>query len=95
VLDEPLHPAEVKRLVATIIGGAGTVRTSRHAQQEAMKDGMSSLDTINILRGGAVDPGEFENGAWRYRIRTQRMVAVVQLLSESELRVITVWRIRS
>jgi hypothetical protein len=28
------------------------------------------VDETNVLRGGVVDPAEFENGSWRYRVRT-------------------------
>ena len=52
------------------------------------------VDAINVLRGGIVEPGEFENGSWRYRVRTQRMYVVVAFRSETELRVVTAWRLK-
>lgn len=95
VVIEPMAPADVKRIVSNIVRGEGGIAYCRHARLEAQKDDLSHVDITNVLRGGAVDPGEFENGTWRYRFRTQRMVAVVQILSLTEIRVITVWRIRS
>jgi len=35
------------------------------------------VDAVNVLRGGTVREGEFENGSWRHRVETQRMVFVV------------------
>lgn len=45
--------------------------------------------------GGVVEPAEFENGSWRYRVRTNRMMVVVAFDedSESELVVVTGWRL--
>ncbi len=41
---------------------------------------------------GVVEEPEWENGAWRYRFRTQRILLVVQFLSEDEVLVVTAWR---
>ena len=53
------------------------------------------LDVANVLRGGVVDPGEYENGSWRYRVRTARIAVIVAFRSETELRVVTAWRFKS
>jgi hypothetical protein len=39
-----------------------------------------------------VDPAEFENSSWRYRVRTARIAVIVAFRSETELRVVTAWR---
>ncbi len=67
---------------------------SRHAEEEMAKDNLTMVDVTNLLRGGVVDPAEFENGSWRYRVRSARMAVVVAFRSESELRVVTAWRFR-
>jgi hypothetical protein len=59
------------------------------------KDGLTDQDAINVLRGGSVLPGEWENGSWRYRIATQKMCFVVAFDSESELVIVTAWRRKS
>lgn len=55
---------------------------------------MDAIDVDNVLRGGAVDPGEYENGSWRYRVRTERIVVVITFRSEIELVIVTAWRIK-
>jgi hypothetical protein len=50
------------------------------------------MDCINVLRGGWPQEGEFENGAWRYRVRTPRICVVVQL-DLPWLLIVTAWRI--
>jgi hypothetical protein len=50
---------------------------------------LTTVDAVNMLRGGIVEPGEFENGSWLYRVRTARMCVVV-----AELRIVTAWRFR-
>jgi hypothetical protein len=39
-----------------------------------------------------VEPGEYENGSWRYRVRTARMCFVITFRSEEALVVVTAWR---
>ncbi|CAN5537392.1 hypothetical protein BH09MYX1_BH09MYX1_07610 [soil metagenome] len=61
------------------------------------KDDLTSVDVVNVLRGGVVEEPEFENGSWRYRARTQR-IAVVIRFEESEdgiaegIIVVTAWK---
>jgi hypothetical protein len=62
---------------------------------------------VNVLRGGAVREAEWENGSWRFRVETQRMVFVVTFdpeptrmpagdddVSDLELIVVTGWRMQ-
>lgn len=50
------------------------------------------MDCCNVLGGGWVEPGEYENGSWRYRVRTARMCFVITFRSEDALVVVTAWR---
>jgi hypothetical protein len=58
------------------------------------KDHLDAVDVDNVLRGGVVEPGEYENGSWRYRVRTDRITVVIAFRSGSELVVVTAWRIK-
>ena len=89
---EPLDPAAAKTLIRTILD-AGTVSFSRHALEEPGKDDLTTVDAINVLRGGVVSPGELERGSWRYRVRTARLLVVVAFRSETEFVVVTGWRV--
>jgi uncharacterized protein DUF4258 len=93
VLAEPLDPAVVRRLLRAILP-AGDLVFSRHALDEMRKDDLTAPDVVNVLRGGAVQPGEFENGSWRYRVMTQRIAAVVAFRTETRAVVVTAWRIK-
>jgi hypothetical protein len=93
VLVEPLTPMDFKGLIRDIVQ-SGSVTFSGHAQAELAKDDLETTDVLNMLAGGIVEPGEFENGSWRYRIRTARMCVVVAFRSESELRIVTAWRFK-
>lgn len=94
MLQEPLDPSTAKQLIRTILT-TGSVSFSKHALAEMDHDGLTAVDVTNVLRGGTVDPGENENGSWRYRVRTARIVVVVTFRSETELRVVTAWRVGS
>ena len=90
---EPLEPAAAKALIRAILD-AGTVAFSRHALEELGKDDLTTVDGVNALRAGVVGPGELERGTWRYPVRTARLVVVVAFHSETELVVVTSWRVR-
>jgi len=92
-MKEPLGPIEAKRLIREIIA-SGEIVSSRHAAREMEKDDVTMVDCINVLRGGGVEPAEWENGSWRYRVHTQRIWVVVAFRSESRLVVVTAWRSR-
>jgi hypothetical protein len=91
VLVEPLSPPDARRLIREILQN-GSVVLSRHAAEEMAKDNLTMVDVTNVLRGGVVDPAEFENGSWRYRVRTARIAVIVAFRSEIELRIVTAWR---
>jgi hypothetical protein len=92
-MDEPLAPDAAKRLLREILR-AGRLTYSSHAKQELLADEITTLDVVNVLRGGVVRPGEFEHGSWRYRVETQRIAVVVAFRSELHLVVVTAWRRR-
>jgi hypothetical protein len=89
---EPLDPVAAKALIRRILD-AGVVTFSAHALEELSKDGLTTVDAVNALRGGVAGPGELERGTWRYPVRTARLVVVVAFRSESELVVVTGWRV--
>ena len=90
---EPLNPPEARRRIQEILS-RGEVVSSRHATQEMAKDDLTIIDCINVLRGGVVEPAEWENGSWRYRVHTQRIWVVVAFRSEKRLVIVTAWRTR-
>ena len=90
---EPLDPAAAKVLIRAILD-AGTVAFSRHALEELRKDDLTTVDAVNALRAGLVGPAELERGTWRFPVRTARFVVVIAFRSETELVVVTGWRVR-
>lgn len=102
----PLTPVAAKALIRRLLQDGRFVAPSArsHARQEMNKDRLTDGDLLNVLRAGAVDPAEWENGEWRYRVRTQRMTAVVAFEPDAddptnehevELCVVTAWRTSS
>jgi hypothetical protein len=90
-LREPLRPPAAKALLGEILE-RGRVDISPHAWKEMQDDGISVQDVYQVLRGGVVEPAEFTNQSWRYRVRQGRRFVVVTFRSESSTVVITVWR---
>ncbi|MBC7834371.1 MAG: DUF4258 domain-containing protein [Phycisphaerales bacterium] len=91
-MDEPLAPEAAKQLLRSILL-SGVFTYSRHAKDEMLADDLTTVDCENVLRGGIVRPGDYENGSWRYRVETSRVTVVVAFRSEFELVVVTAWRV--
>lgn len=96
----PQKKEDAKKLIRKLIND-GSFQLSPHAKKERDKDSLTDVDVVNVLRGGIVDEGEYENGEWRHRVRTQKIVVVVAFApdpdeaenkDEVELIIVTVWR---
>jgi hypothetical protein len=92
-LSEPLRSDDCRLLIRTILQ-SGRFTYSRHAKEEMLADDMTTVDCENVLRGGVVQPPDFEKGSWRYRVETSRMAVVVAFRSSTELVVVTAWRVK-
>lgn len=90
---EPFDSEEAKKRIRSILD-TGVVVPSGHAMAEMEKDGLTMVDCTNVLRGGWVEPAEWERGTWRYRVRTARICVVVAFRSDSKLAIVTAWRER-
>jgi hypothetical protein len=92
-VEEPLRAWDAKARAKDILEN-GTVTFTTHCLEELRKDDRSTVDCQNAIRGGVYGEAEWENGCWRYRIETGRVGVVFQFSSETELLVITGWRMK-
>lgn len=88
---EPLTPSAAKTLLVQILEH-GRVEFSRHAIEELANDHISQQEALGVLRGGIVEPGEWERHSWRYRVRRSDLYVVVTFRSEDWTVVVTAWR---
>jgi hypothetical protein len=74
-----LRATEAKKLIRRLLeeGLFVSPGPGSHARQEMDNDGLTDVDAVNVRRGGVVREAEWENGSWRYRVETPRMVFVV------------------
>jgi hypothetical protein len=79
----PLRGTDARKLLRRVLS-EGNTRFTKHARIELKKDDLSDVDAVNLMRGGHVDEAEFENGGWRYRVRTQRMFLTVEFEPEQD-----------
>jgi len=63
----PLKATDARTYIRRLLE-EGIFVVSNHARREMKKDDLGDPDAINILRGGTVREGEWENGSWRYRV---------------------------
>jgi hypothetical protein len=92
MLTEPLRPPAAKKLILRIMGTGFVTYSQPHAEERMKKHRISMVDCVNVLRGGVVGEGEYENGGWRYRVCTPKMCVVIRFEAESLLEVVTAWR---
>ena len=90
-MNEPLSPPKAKKLIRDILA-SGAVSFSGHALKEMAQDKLTTQDCENVLRAGVVEPAEYENGTWRYRVHGGWIWVVAAFRSEIELVVVTAWR---
>jgi len=83
MLKEPLSATDAKALARKILSN-GVTRFSDHGLKEMKKDGLSEADATNVIRAGVARPAEFENGSWRYRFETPKIVVVVSFRSPDD-----------
>jgi hypothetical protein len=103
----PLRATAARGLIRRLLDEGRFVSpgSGSHARKEMNEDGLTDVDAVNVLRGGMVREPEWENGSWRYRVETARMLFVVVLdpepdvvpaadadLGDTELIVVTGWR---
>jgi hypothetical protein len=91
-VDEPLSNDDAKRLIRALLV-AGEFTLTGHAKRALADDKLEAGDVLNVLRGGWVEFSEPVGGSWRYRVTTRTMCVVVEFESETELVVVTAWRI--
>ena len=87
-----LSPGVGHKLIRKILK-EGQVSWSMHATEEMKNDELTTVDCANVLRAGVVEEPEFERGTWRYRVRTQKIFVVVAFRSDTELSIVTTWRV--
>jgi hypothetical protein len=59
-------------LIRAIVA-SGELRFTGHALDEMRKDGMTEIDVVNVLRGGAVGEAEFEPGGRNDEVHCVRL----------------------
>jgi hypothetical protein len=58
----PLRETDARRLLRRLLV-EGVFVVSPHARIEMNKDNLTDVDVANVLRGGVVQPPEWENGS--------------------------------
>ncbi len=90
---EPLQPSQAKAQLVHVLDH-GTVFFSDHARTEMQKDNIGQAEALLVLRGGVVEPAEFDRGSWRYRVRVGLTYVVVAFRTDDQAVVVTAWRRR-
>jgi hypothetical protein len=92
-MNQPFRATEARKLLRRILNNGVVTYAQPHAIDMIKDRKLSILDCENVIRAGAVQEAEWENGGWRHQVRTQKIVVVIEFLSEEEVLVVTAWRL--
>jgi hypothetical protein len=70
---EPFDPATARAHVQAILDGPGMTVFTRRAKAEFLRNDMTIVDAVNVLRGGRMSKGVASESGWAYRAETRRM----------------------
>lgn len=91
-MNQPVRATEARKLLRRILSGGIVTYSQPHAVDRLKERALSTLDCENVLRAGVVEEAEWNDGGWRHRVRTQKIVVVIEFLSEEEILIVTDWR---
>lgn len=91
-MNQPIRATEARKLLRRILTGGIITYSQPHAIARLKERALSTLDCENVLRAGVVDEAEWNDGGWRHQVRTQKIVVVIEFLSEDEVLIVTAWR---
>ena len=93
-MNEPLTTTQARAFLNAILAAGSRIDFARHVEDAMAARRVTLPELLAVLRGGAVRPGEFENGSWRYQVRGGKLTVVVRFYSETWVICITTWRNR-
>ena len=72
-MQEPFDPETAAKHVRAILEGPGMTVFTKRVKEDSLKNDMTSLDLVNVLRGGKLSAIASTPGTWRYRSVTRFM----------------------
>src|SRR5262245_10031651 len=84
---------EAKALARKILE-SGETRFWDHAQERQEERALDRMDCINVIRAGRVVQAQLQRGRVRYVFETNSMGVVVEFPSDTEMDVVTNYRIQ-
>lgn len=89
-----LSPGQARKVLAEIFNhNPNLISFTKHAHKQMSERDLKSGDVLNVLKAGKIfsDP-EYENGSFRYRVQTKKMIVVVAFRKPNHVIVVTAWR---
>jgi hypothetical protein len=93
-IESRLNRTQAKKILGEFFrANPNSVSFTSHAQKQMLERDLTSIDVVNVLRAGKIygDP-EVENGSFRYRIETTRIMVVFAFRSPDKIVIVTAWR---
>jgi hypothetical protein len=93
-IESKLNKIQAKKLLGEFFKkNPNSVSFTNHAQKQMAKRDLTSTDVINVLRAGKIyNEPEYENGTYRYRVETTRIMVIFAFRSPNKIVIVSAWR---
>lgn len=97
-MNEPLTPAEARKLLSKLLNAGAPVRFSPHGLDEMVADNITTAEALTAAKYGRIfEPADYEKGTYRYRVHHGLIVVVVAFDWDDEgeavgVAIVTAWR---
>ena len=72
-MEESFDPETARTYIRAILDGRGMTVFTKRVKGDLLENAMTSVDAVNVLRGGKISAIAATPGVWRYRTETRRM----------------------
>jgi hypothetical protein len=72
-MEESIDPKAARTYIRAILDGRGMTVFTKRVKKDLVENAMTSLDAVNVLRGGKISPLAPSPSGWRYQAATLRM----------------------
>lgn len=89
-----LEPMQARKLLSELFNHhANLISLTMHAREKMKVRNLRMGDILNVLKAGKIiNFPEFENGSYRYRVKTMKLTVVIAFKKPSHVVIVTAWR---
>ena len=90
-----MSPSQARKILSEMLNRASHfISFTKHARQQMVERDLRAGDVLNVLKAGNIwNEPEFENGSFRYKVSTSKIIVVIAFRKAKNIVIITAWRV--